>query len=45
MSHAIVRRAMVAGLGVAAATLAAAGLAATANAVPDPTPPPLRSHH
>lgn len=39
MSQTIVRRAMMAGLGVAAATLAAAGLAATASAVPDPTPP------
>src|ERR1700756_5659065 len=34
MSHAIVRRAMVAGLGVAAAPLAAAGLGATPNAAP-----------
>jgi hypothetical protein len=37
MSHSIVRRVMLAGLGTTAAALAAAGLAATANA--DTTPP------
>ena len=38
MSHSIVRRAMVAGLGASAAALAAAGLAANANADTPPLP-------